>query len=295
MSNPSPDAPSPDPSVPGPASASPILSDEAFARFFRESFEVTIAWTLSHLSYIARDRTTAEQIAGDAYDATYLRRHEVRTNAVAFLHDRILESAKAYKRRHGMTVLENPSIQAPLDPAGRSPESILASQECREIFSQEAVASLDPGQRRMYDLYLEGKKYRQIAQTLGLTLDQVKSAFKIMFRQLCEIMSRHVTLDGPDIPRGHHVSLRTRKSALAAIATLPVLLRQVATLTYVEQLPPARTVIRLNLASPEELEVHLGRAHEVLEILFREKMPEALVRALAYTYPGTAPEEVARV
>src|SRR5689334_12589604 len=105
---------------------SPIHSEQEFDSFYTSALEPTILWTLARFPNIAKDRGTAEQVVGDAFEATFRRRHEVRTNPVAFLHDRIYEAIDAYASKSRVGSLEALDAGGTLPDrrgSGRAPDS----------------------------------------------------------------------------------------------------------------------------------------------------------------------------
>ena len=273
------------------AGRSPIATDTAFSRFFEESYETTVAWTLKNFKeLILRVRSTAEDVVMDAFDKLYRDRLSLEDrNPVACLQTRIrtLLIDQGRTAEAAANYLSDRTTEHS-DASARPADSILASRECRELFSEEAVGSLDPNERRVYDLYLEERTYQQMADSLGVSKETARWQLRLVLFKLFQAMARLTTLASPHqlAAPDDALVLRTPEHARRAIQNnLPRLLSDVVRLVHVENVPPAQVVVRLKLSSSDELAMHQKRAYHVLEILYKAKMPDALIEALAYKDP----------
>jgi DNA-directed RNA polymerase specialized sigma24 family protein len=227
---------------------------------------------------------TAEEIVSDAYDDLYGHRLTI-TNVPQYeLQIRVKKYAIAF-REHRLQSIDDSSVVGPagmIDHSLRATDDEYASQECRELFSKEAVAMLLPSERRLYELYLEGKTYTDIARIIGLPYSQLRDQFKGIFVKLFDAMAKLVTLDNPSFNTS---VLKTSKAAEEAMGRLPRNLSEIVRLTLVDKLPAAQIAVRLKLASAQEVAAHLDRAFSALGRMYRVKMPDALIAALAYKNP----------
>lgn len=263
-------------------SPGPVSGDEAFATYFSESFERHVAWTLKEFKSIARDRQTAEEIVSDAFNDLYPERQEIR-NPDAVVTTRIRRIA--LERRDKRVISADDSsvehLDKRIDPAARPADSEYASQECRDLFSAQAVATLGPADRKVYDLYVAGKTVVQISEALGVRYEDARETLKEITTKLFAAMARLVTLGNNSVDNGQ---LRTPKAAEEALGRLPERLSSIVRLTYVEKLSPAQIALKLKLPSAHQVSVDLERALDALSQIYRVKMPDALVAALNYKY-----------
>lgn len=268
------------------SSSGPIASEEAYARYFTNSYERHVAWTLKEFKSIVRDRDAAEDLVAEAFKNVYPNRTGV-TNADAALTERIrgLALDKSEKMERS---INDTSVVAQAEARlaeGQPVDSAYASQECREFFSAEALATLDRSDRKFYDLHIEDKTHPEIAQLLGVHHREVEDRLRMIFVKLLDAMAKLVTLDNVELDK-KSAALKTPKAAEKAMERLPRLLSAIVRLTYVDRLPPAQIARRLSLASAEEVSSHLQRALNALSRLYRAKMPDALLAAL-----GSAPSK----
>lgn len=260
------------PSAPG-----PLATHDAYQDYYHESYETYVRWVRK--TFKALTREDAEDVVAEAFGNEYAGRERI-LDPNPYFHTVIGNRARNVIKRKRESPLQGSladaaeAVPSPLRP----PDSEYASQECRELFSDEAVATLNPAQRRLYDLYLEGKTYRQIAELLGRTYDQMKDAFKEIFVTLFDAMAKRVTLDAAALSG---VTLKTPQAAEEAMGRLPRLLSQTVRLTYVDKLSPGEIAHRLKFASANEVLSNLDRALSALQRIYRQKMPEALEAALS--------------
>lgn len=271
----------------GKSSPGPIASEDAYARYFTESYERHVAWTLKEFKSAVRDRESAEDLVAEAFKRIYPRRADV-VNPDAALKERIRglaidHSAKSERSINDTSVVAQTEARA---ADARSVETAYASQECLEFFNSEAVATLGASDRKIYDLYVAEKTYEEIGQIAGLTNVDVEDRLKLIFVKLLDAMSKIVTVDNVELDKRMTGSLKSPKAAEEAMGRLPRLLSSIVRLTYVDKLPPAQIAIRLKLASAQEVTSHLERALFTIGRLYRAKMPDDLVAALAYRPTG---------
>lgn len=281
---------------------SPLSSEEAFSRFFEESFETTVAWTLKHFKQLVRDRSTAEDAVMVAFEKLHSERESLENaNPVVCLQRRIrtlvIDNTRSAQEIHRGGSIDDPDVAAAgiIDPEARPADSILKSRECRELFSEEAVGSLSEEELRLYNLYLQEKTYQEMADALGIPKRTVRWQLGQVMFKLFQAMARLTTITSP-----HQVGfapdllvLTTPKNAEQAVAKcLPTLLSDVVRLVHVEKVPPRKVVESLKLGSTDELAMHLKRAYRALEIIYKAPMPDALIAALNHKNPRSiAPRE----
>jgi DNA-directed RNA polymerase specialized sigma24 family protein len=268
-----------------------LASEEGFSRFFEETFEMTVAWTLKHFKQLARDRSTAEDAVMVAFEKLHAERESLGgISPVVFLQNRIrtvLVGAARLpeERRRGGSLDEAIGM---IDPEARPADSILKSRECRELFSEEAVGSLSPEELRLYKLYLEERTYQEMADVLRIPKRSVRWQLGQVMCKLFQAMARLTTIASP-----HQLTLSsdllvlsTPENARRAVEKyLPRLLSDVVRLVHVEKVPPRQVVARLNLGTTDELAMHLKRAYRALEIVYKAPMPDALIEALNHKDP----------
>lgn len=270
-----------------PHAPGPIASEDSFGKYFTVSYERHVAWTLKEFKSIVRDRDAAEDLVAEAFKNVFPNRAGV-TNPDAALAERIRglaidKSAKMERSINDTSVVGQAEARL---ADGQPVDSAYASQECRELFSAEAVRTLSFAERRLYDLYLDEKTHEEIAQILGdRSWIKVRDDLKGIFVKLLDAMSKLVTLDNISL-ESESAALKSPKAAEEAMGRLPRLLSAIVRLTYVDKLPPTQIALRLKLASGEEVTGHLSRALNALSRLYRAKMPDALIAALAYKPSG---------
>jgi DNA-directed RNA polymerase specialized sigma24 family protein len=256
----------------------PITSDDAYGDYFSGSFDRHVAWVQKDFDSL--DRQSAEDVVAEAFKLLYPSRADIAHPDAAFsarIRGLALDQiAKRHKSIDDSSVVGHAEA---LTTDNSPPDSAYASQECRDLFSAEAVATLDPEERKLYDFYLEEKTHPQIAQITGMPVRRVKEEFKEIFVKLFDAMAKLVTLDTASLGGGE---LKSPRTAEKAISRLPRLLSAIVRLTYVDKLPAAQIAVRLQLASANEVARHLERALSALGRMYRVKMPDALVAALAY-------------
>jgi RNA polymerase sigma factor (sigma-70 family) len=278
----------------GSTAPGPIASEDAYAQYYTDSFARHVAWTLKEFKSIARGRTDAEDIVSDAFLELYTHRAEVRLNPDAELTIRIRKFALAYRDKNKKLKSADDSSVEPLDGKidsnARPADSEYASQECRELFSEEAVATLNAGDRKLYDLYVSGKTTPEISEILGIPYKHARGMLKDIYTKLFDAMSKMTTLGNTTLDAP---SLRTPKQAEEAMGRLPRTLSAIVRLTYVDKLSPEQIARQLHLPSARQVSEDLDRGLCALGRIHRVKMPDALVAALAYKPSGVrkdAPE-----
>jgi RNA polymerase sigma factor (sigma-70 family) len=271
----------------GNCASGPIASEDAYARYFTESYERHVAWTLKEFKSAVRDRESAEDLVAEAFKRIYPRRGDV-VNPDAALKERIRGLALDQTARTERSINDS-SVVAQAEARAsdvRPADAAYASQECLELFNSEAVATLGPADRKIYDLYVAQKSYDEIGRHEGLSNADVEDRLKLIFVKLLDAMSKLVTVDNVALDKRQTGSLRSPKAAEEAMGRLPRMLSSIVRLTYVDKLPAAQIAIRLKLASTQEVASHLERALFTIGRLYQAKMPDDLIAALAYKPSG---------
>lgn len=269
----------------GSAAPGPLASDDAYGKYFTDSYERHVAWTRKEYGSIARDRDSAEDLVAEAFKKVYETRANV-TNPDAAIKERIRGLALDKSERMERSINDTSVVERAEGCSDEGPavDAAYASQECRELFSAEAVATLNPGERRIYDLFLEEKTHEEIAQMVGRTYKQVRNDLRDIKVKLFNAMAKLVTLDNVSLDK-ESARLSSPQEAQEAIGRLPRILCAIVRLTYVENLGPSQIALRLKLASADEVSRGLQRALVALERMYRAKMPDALLSAMTRPRP----------
>jgi DNA-directed RNA polymerase specialized sigma24 family protein len=263
--------------------AGPISSEEAYAAYYSESFERHVAWTLKEFKSLVRDRHTAEQIVSDAFYELYGDRATIHSNPDAAVIVRIRKYATTFRDKRTVSADDSSveRLDKKIDPVARPADSEYASQECRDLFGAQVVAVLEASERRVYDLFVSGKTIVQIAESHGIPYEEARERLREITTKLFAAMARLVTLGNTSVDNGR---LRTPKAAEEAMDRLPHRLSTIVRLTYVDKLTPAQIAHQLKISSAQQVSSDLERALDALSQIYRVKMPDALVAALAYKY-----------
>jgi DNA-directed RNA polymerase specialized sigma24 family protein len=260
----------------------PIATDDSFSTFYTQTLDQESRRVRRKYPGVAPDIRSAWEIVGDAYEALYRRKDTIERNPLGKLRDEITNVVRKLDRRRSVS-LDGPGFSGDVIPAETDVHSVaseVAGLELKALFSEEAVEVLDKAERLLYNLVAEGMTLKEIAQRSGISYERTKSDWNKVFLRLCDIMGKLASRLGDD----KREPLRTRKAAILAINGLPVLLRRIAGLFHVENLPADQVALRLKLASANEVRMHLERAYEILKNLYGESMPEALEAALNHVH-----------
>jgi DNA-directed RNA polymerase specialized sigma24 family protein len=263
----------------------PIAHDETFSKFYKETFEKEARRVQGKYPGAAPDIRTAGGIVADAFEALYEKKETIEKNPVWALRDEIKNLVRKEDRRRTVSLNSPgfPGDSIPADSEARSVASDLGERELHTLFSHDAVECLNRAERLLYDLKANGLTLEEIARRSGISFNRVKKDWHDVYIKLCDIMGRLASRLGDE----KREPIRTPIAAFKAIDDLPVLLRKVVALFHVENVPAAQIALRIQLASADEVTMHLGRAYEILENLYGQKMPEALVAALTHVHGNT--------
>lgn len=282
----SPLAPEPEPT----GSVSPIVSDDAFAAFYKRQISPASSWIVKFAPDIARDPETVNQLVGDAFTNLYVKRHLIgKRDPYMALLDELKNLIDAARRRPAEGLPERSGDSSVMgttgangipDPSARNAGSQVGSIEIQQIFSRDAVMSLTSEQRELYDLYwVQEKTQAQIADARGETEEAVKHRCQRIEKKLQEFMAQFDSeIAGRTEP---NVPLRTRDHAFRELKGLPNPMRDLLWTVLVDKLSLAQAAARLRFASKEEAEAVLAKGLKILETKFGQKMPETLIAALA--------------
>jgi DNA-directed RNA polymerase specialized sigma24 family protein len=267
-----------------------ISSDDAFAAFYKDAISPAASWLIQHHPDVGRDPETTNQFVGDAFTNLYEKRHSIgnREPYMALLDElrnvvagaRVRQADALPESSGDSSVTGTTGARGILDPNARSAGSQVGSIEIRQIFSLEAVMSLTPEQRELYDLHwVQGKDPAQIADARNETAEAIKHRCQRIQKKLQEFMARY---DSEVAGRTEsNVPLRMRDHALRELQGLPNPMRDLLHTVFVDKLPFAQATARLRFASKEEALGVLAKGLKILGTKFGEKMPETLVAALA--------------
>lgn len=165
--------------------------DERFEQIYRQYYGRV--WRYFRSNRIADDE--AHDLAQDTFKRVYEHMGQLRnddagpfvmTVAKSILLNRVRARATQKRTAHLIDmddpelIFTEPAAPAEPDYADRQAE------EARRERTQKAVASLPPGQRRAFVLWIEGHRYEAIAKILGISMDAVKSRLRDAKRYLRE-------------------------------------------------------------------------------------------------------------
>jgi len=156
--------------------------DDAYAAIFRAHY----AWLVLSASRLLGDRALAEEIVQDVMLELWRRREALAlTGALrAYLHQSVRNRA-LNELRHGRTVRRSePYVRPP--SAAPATDARAASHEL-EAAVADAVASLSPSQREVFDLSRrDGLTYPEIASMLEISVKTVEARMGRALRHLRE-------------------------------------------------------------------------------------------------------------
>lgn len=153
------------------------LEDKGHTALVLELYDRELASLLRYLVFLGTDIETAREIIHDSF----LKLHEHllnngdRSNLRAWLycvaHNRLRNAQSAVRYRKTGSLDDLP-LQTDIAGKDASPEEDLLARERREIV-QTAIRQLSETQRECLTLRSRGLKYREIAETLGLSISTV--------------------------------------------------------------------------------------------------------------------------
>ncbi len=129
--------------------------------------------------------------------------------ATSIIQNQMFNAIKAYNRKKYRPLNESVSLDAPIDTDGgdndtlsladvvksphqtSNPEDLVIDKEKVSMIEYELGKCLSPLEKTVYNLYIEGMDYRQIAERLGKTpkaIDNARSRIKIKLSKLLDDM-----------------------------------------------------------------------------------------------------------
>jgi DNA-directed RNA polymerase specialized sigma24 family protein len=265
----------------------PVATPETWQVFYRESFKRALLWVIRHHWDTVHEDATASDIVEDAFAISFEKRLLIRRRAFGWLIWTIRDLLKKHRNRDftvGSLGLgsSDSEMGVPLwkQPA-RTASSELASREYHEIFSDRAVRSLRPKLRLVYDLRIEDKTHRVIAEELHLSEEAVEKRWRAVWVYLITFMVKYES----DVAKKHagiagKTPIRTQKAARKAIDQLPILCSKLVHLVYVAHMPVELAWFKAGAASPNEAREYLAHGLEILSMIYDQKMPDELEEAL---------------
>jgi RNA polymerase sigma-70 factor (ECF subfamily) len=167
------------------------MSDDRFEAIYRGRY--ARVWRYFRSNSISDDE--AHDLAQDTFKRLYERVDQIRnddpwpflaTIAKTILLNRV-RARQTQKRSARMVDIDDPDLifAEPAAPAERD-YAEREAEEARQTRLRTAIESLPPGQRECQRLQLEGLQYDEIAKTLGISTDAVKSRLRDAKRYLRE-------------------------------------------------------------------------------------------------------------
>jgi RNA polymerase sigma factor (sigma-70 family) len=263
----------------------PVMSEEAYGRFYADSWQKVLSWTIRHYWDILKDDLTADQVVQDAFSRVFERREMIRKRPVAVVINEVKDLLKKHRIREvPMGSLGLRSSDTRLggnipDPKTSTPSSVVGRTELDEIFRKEGIEKLRPEFRQPVELSLAGKQYSQIAGIMGISEAAVQKRIATAREHILKCMVKYY----PDIAESFPGSIdpiRTYQGAREAVARLPVACVGIVTLVYVQKFPLEEIWSEAGYGSLEDARLYLEEGLHILEVLHNQKMPLALVRSL---------------
>lgn len=167
------------------------MSNDRFEAIFQQCY--SRVWRYFRSNSISDDE--AHDLAQDTFKRLYERMNQIRnddpwpflaTIAKTILLNRV-RARQTQKRNARMVEIDDPDLMF-AEPA--APEELdyadRTAEEARQTRLRAAIDSLPPGQRECQLLQLDGLQYDEIAKTLGISTDAVKSRLRDAKRYLRE-------------------------------------------------------------------------------------------------------------
>jgi len=168
-----------------------MTGDKRFEAIYRKHY--ARVWRYFRTNSVSDDE--AHDLAQDAFKRLLERMGQIRNDepwpflaaiARTILLNRV-RARQTQKRSASMVDIDDPELSF-AEPAA-PPEPDYAEREAEEARWERvraAVTSLPPGQRECLRLWIEGLQYNEIATTLGISMDAVKSRLRDAKRDLRE-------------------------------------------------------------------------------------------------------------
>ncbi len=163
--------------------------DERFEAIYRKHY--ARAWRYFRTNSISDDE--AHDLSQDTFKRLYERMGQIRnddpwpflaTIAKTILLNRV-RARLTQKRSAPMVEIDDPDLLFAEPAAPAEPDyADRQDEEARWNRVRTAVASLPPGQRACLRLWIQGFQYDEIAKTLGISIDAVKSRLRDAKRDL---------------------------------------------------------------------------------------------------------------
>jgi RNA polymerase sigma factor (sigma-70 family) len=159
------------------------MSDDRFEAIYRRHY--ARVWRYFRGNSISDDE--AHDLAQDTFKRLYERMNQIRnddpwpflaTIAKSILLNRV-RARQTQKRNARMVEMDDPDLIFAEPAAADVPDyADREAEESRRSRLSAAIAALPPGQRECQRLQLEGLQYDEIAKTLGISIDAVKSRLR---------------------------------------------------------------------------------------------------------------------
>jgi len=167
------------------------MSDDRFEGIYRRHY--ARVWRYFRANSISDDE--AHDLAQDTFKRLYERMDQIRnddpwpflaTIAKTILLNRV-RARQTQKRNARMVDLDDPDLIFAEPAAADVPDyADREAEESRRSRLSAAITALPPGQRECLRLRMQGLTYEEIAKTLGISLDAVKSRLRDATRTLRE-------------------------------------------------------------------------------------------------------------
>jgi len=159
------------------------MSHDHFEAIYRAHY--ARVWRYFRVNSISDDES--HDLAQDTFKRLYEKVDQIRnedawpllaTIAKTILLNRV-RARQTQKRNARMVEIDDPDLSFAEPPAAEAPDyAERQAEEARRAQLAAAIAALPPGQRQCQLLQLDGLQYDEIAKTLGISVDAVKSRLR---------------------------------------------------------------------------------------------------------------------
>ncbi len=262
----------------------PVVSEDSYWQFCHQSFRKVLCWAIRHHWDTLKDDLTVDHMVQDAFTRVFERREKIRKSPLAYVVNDLKDLIKKHRAREipmgslGLGSSDTRMGDNLPDPRARTASSIVVSAEHEELY-RLGIERLRPEFRQPFELHRSGKKYSEISGIMGITVAAVQKRIETARLHILRCMVKY----HPDLAKyfpGSIDPIRSHAGARAAVAMLPVACAGILTLVYVQKFPLEEVWSQAGFASIDEARLYLEEGLHILEVLYDQKMPLALIRSL---------------